>query len=57
MKKIIAWNELKDRQPAPALVANVDLVVIRADDKVSVLYGRCLIAARSWRTATSTGTT
>ncbi|MBZ0206601.1 MAG: Rieske 2Fe-2S domain-containing protein [Flavobacteriales bacterium] len=41
MKKIIAWNELKDRQPAPALVANVDLVVIRADDKVSVLYGRC----------------
>ena len=35
------WNELKDRQPAYALVAGVDLVVIRYDDNVSVLYGRC----------------
>ncbi len=35
------WNELKDRQPAYALVADVDLVVVRFDDQVSVLYGRC----------------
>ena len=35
------WAELEDRQPAYALVANVDLVVIRHDDDVSVLYGRC----------------
>ncbi len=44
MKKIeIAdWNNLKDRQPVYALVSNVDLVVIRYDDSVSVLYGRCL---------------
>ncbi len=42
-KMVIArWDELKDRQPQYALVANVDLVVIRFGDKVSVLYGRCL---------------
>ena len=35
------WNELEDRQPAYALVADVDLVVVRYDDSVSVLYGRC----------------
>ncbi|VAW30559.1 Glutamate synthase [NADPH] large chain, partial [hydrothermal vent metagenome] len=39
---IAVWSELEDRQPAYALVANVDLVVIRYDDGVSVLYGRCL---------------
>ncbi len=36
------WSELKDRVPAYALVGNVDLVVIRYDEQVSVLYGRCL---------------
>src|SRR5205807_5700462 len=36
------WSKLVDRAPAYALVANVDLVVIRYGDKVSVLYGRCL---------------
>lgn len=36
------WTELKDRQPTAALVANVDLVLVRYDDQVSVLYGRCL---------------
>ncbi len=43
MKKleIARWDELEDRQPAHALVSNVDLVVIRYDDRVSVLYGRC----------------
>jgi glutamate synthase domain-containing protein 2 len=40
--KVAAWSELEDRQPAYALVANVDLVVVRYDDHVSVLYGRCL---------------
>ncbi len=35
------WNELADRVPVHALVANVDLVVVRVDDAVSVLYGRC----------------
>ena len=40
--KVATWSELEDRRPAYALVANVDLVVIRYDDRVSVLYGRCL---------------
>lgn len=39
---IATWSELSDRKPTYALVENVDLVVIRYDDKVSVLYGRCL---------------
>ena len=43
MKKIAikAWDELQDRIPQHALVAEVDLVVTRFDDQVSVLYGRC----------------
>ena len=40
--KVAAWSDLEDRRPAYALAANVDLVVIRYDDEVSVLYGRCL---------------
>ena len=40
--KVATWSELEDRVPAYALVADVDLVVIRSDDDVSVLYGRCL---------------
>ncbi len=40
--KVATWSELADRQPAYALVANVDLVLIRYDEQVSVLYGRCL---------------
>lgn len=40
--KIASWSELNDRQPAYALVANVDLVIVRYDDQVSVLYGRCI---------------
>ena len=35
------WTELEDRVPAHALVAGVDLVLIRADDAVNVFYGRC----------------
>ena len=38
---IHSWDELQDRVPAYALVAGVDLVVIRFDDQVTVLYGRC----------------
>jgi glutamate synthase domain-containing protein 2 len=39
---VAKWSELGDREPAYALVADVDLVVLRYDDEVSVLYGRCL---------------
>jgi len=39
---VATWSSLEDRTPAYALVAGVDLVVIRYDDNVSVLYGRCL---------------
>lgn len=39
---IASFSQLKDRQPAYALVADVDLVVIRAGDTAHVLYGRCL---------------
>ena len=42
--KIAVWSDLAPDQPAYALAANVDLVVVRwpDEDKVSVLYGRCL---------------
>ena len=39
---VATWSDLPDRQPAHALVAGVDLVIVRMDDRVSVLYGRCL---------------
>lgn len=35
------WAEIEDRAPVAARVAGVDLVIVRFDDKVSVLYGRC----------------
>lgn len=38
---IAIWNELPDRSPTHALVGNVDLVVTRYDNNISVLYGRC----------------
>ncbi len=40
--RIATWSELEDRAPAYALVDEVDLVVVRFDDEVRVLYGRCL---------------
>lgn len=40
--QVARWSELKDREPAYALVGEVDVVVVRWDDRVSVLYGRCL---------------
>ena len=39
--KVATWSELEDRKPAYALVGNVDLVLVRYDDRISVLYGRC----------------
>jgi glutamate synthase domain-containing protein 2 len=43
MKKVTVaeWDNLEDRVPVHALVADVDLVVTRFGDEVSVLYGRC----------------
>lgn len=40
--RIGLFSELEDRKPLHALVSKTDLVVVRYDDKVSVLYGRCL---------------
>jgi len=45
MKKPIqikSLSELKDREPAYALVKNLDLVIVKYYENVSVLYGRCL---------------
>jgi glutamate synthase domain-containing protein 2 len=39
--RVAAWSELPDREPKHALVENVDLVIVRYDDRVSVMYGRC----------------
>ena len=39
---LMPYDELEDRQPAAAFAENTDLVVIRFDEKTSVLYGRCL---------------
>jgi len=39
---VASFNELENKQPAHARVLETDLVVIRFDDQVSVLYGRCL---------------
>ncbi len=39
---IAEFNEIKDRKPEHAIVANVDLVIVRMDEEVSVMYGRCL---------------
>ena len=41
-QKVADLATLPDRKPQYALVAEVDLVVVRFDDEVSVFYGRCL---------------
>ncbi len=42
-KKFIAnLSELKERTPTHALVHNVDLVIMKDKNHISVLYGRCL---------------
>ena len=40
--KIISYSELQDRLPTHAIIKNLDLVMVRYDDEISVLYGRCL---------------
>ncbi len=40
--ELCKFSELEDRQPIHALVKDLDLVIIRYDNDVSVLYGRCL---------------
>jgi len=42
MVKLIELKQLEDRKPAYAEVNGLDLVVIKFDDQVSVLYGRCM---------------
>ena len=39
---VAAWDQLEDRKPTYAVVGEVDLVVVRHDEQVSVLFGRCL---------------
>ncbi|MCY4304037.1 MAG: glutamate synthase-related protein [Aestuariivita sp.] len=39
---VALFSKLKDREPTYAIVDEVDLVVVRWDDKISVFYGRCL---------------
>ena len=38
---IAQLSEVADRAPAGALVGNVDLVIVRTDDDIRVLFGRC----------------
>jgi glutamate synthase domain-containing protein 2/nitrite reductase/ring-hydroxylating ferredoxin subunit len=40
--EVATYSELPDREPTHARVEEIDLVVVRYDDEVSVLYGRCL---------------
>ncbi len=42
MIKTIQWSTLKEKDPQHFLAKEVDLVIIRYGDEVSVLYGRCL---------------
>jgi len=42
MIKLVEYNQIVDRKPHSEQVNGLDLVVIRYDAKVSVLYGRCL---------------
>ena len=39
---VAKYEDLQDRKPEYALVGEVDLVVLRIDDEVSIFYGRCL---------------
>lgn len=40
--KIASISQLEDRTPAHAFAGNTDLVIVKFDDQISVLYGRCL---------------
>ena len=39
---IYKLEDLADRKPEYAIIGEVDLVVVRFDEEVSVFYGRCL---------------
>ncbi len=39
---IAKLSDIEDRKPEYALVGEVDLVVVRFDEEISVFYGRCL---------------
>ncbi|MBR9922444.1 MAG: Rieske 2Fe-2S domain-containing protein [Bacteroidetes bacterium] len=40
--EVADWDQLEDRKPTGALVDNTDLVIVRYDKEVSIMYGRCL---------------
>lgn len=40
--RVAVFSELKERQPVAGEIDEIELVVIRMDDKVSVLHGICL---------------
>lgn len=40
--QLCSLDELNDRQPTHKIVLDLDLVVVKYDTEVSVLYGRCL---------------
>ena len=40
--EVAVFDQLENREPTHSQVSKTDLVVIRYEDKVSVLYGRCL---------------
>ncbi|WP_282778715.1 glutamate synthase-related protein [Phaeodactylibacter xiamenensis] len=42
MLKTISFHNLIDREPVHHIINGLDLVIIRYDNEVSVLYGRCL---------------
>ncbi|WP_428236047.1 glutamate synthase-related protein [Gracilimonas sp.] len=42
MTKLHAIDDLEDRKPVHSLLNGLDLVTIKYDGKISVLYGRCL---------------
>ena len=41
-KALCQFDELAENQPSHKVVKDLDLVVVRYGDEVSVLYGRCL---------------
>ncbi|MDH3453095.1 MAG: Rieske 2Fe-2S domain-containing protein, partial [Gammaproteobacteria bacterium] len=38
---IAQLDQIEDRKPVHAIVGDVDLVIVRFDDEISVMYGRC----------------
>jgi len=42
MIQTLSFKELEDRTPVPYQINGLDLVIVKYDDQVSVLYGRCL---------------